>query len=37
MEDDVIHDVLNIVVQLRVNADNLERILKNLKEEDGDA
>lgn len=33
-KDNVMHEVLNVVVQLRVNADTLEQILKKLKEED---
>lgn len=33
-EDDVIHSVFNVIIQLRVNADILEAALKKLKEED---
>lgn len=33
--DTVIQDVFNVVIELRVNADRLDNVLKRLQEEDG--
>lgn len=32
-DDDVMQQVLNVVIELRVNADNLESLLEQLKDD----
>lgn len=34
--DSVIQDVFNVVIELRVNADRLEGVLRKLREDDND-
>lgn len=34
--DDIMKDVFNVVIELRVNADNLEDVLRRLKAEEND-